>query len=183
MTTMNEKYDEFEKYASNPETWLSEASRHISVWKVLSTHTEKLLVKGGYQVEEYAGCRKAALFHAGIAIENALKANLVQQDPTIISNGTIDKSKFGNKGGHGLVGLANRVLPKLSSKEQRLLRKLEENVFWAGKYSVPSKAETLYDREIKTSLRLAFYGEQEVLQGLYDTLVRLIENVPLPPEA
>ena len=179
---MNEDHDEFGKYASNPETWLSEASRHISVWKVLSTHAEKLFTEGGYQIAEYAGCRQAALFHAGIAIENALKANLVQQDPSIILNGAIVKSKFGNKGGHGLVALAKRVLPRLSDKELRLLRKLEESVFWAGKYSVPSKAETLFDREIKTSLRLTYYGESDVLQGLYDTLTLLITNPSFQPD-
>ena len=179
---MKENHNDFDRYASNPETWIFEASCHLSVWKILSAHTEKLLMEGGYQVEEYSGCRKAALFHAGIAIENALKANLVRQDKSIISNGVVDKSKFGNKSGHGLVELANRVLPKLSDKELRLLRKLEENVVWAGKYSVPSKAERLYDREVKTNLRLSFYGETEVLQGLYDTLVRLIQNTATQPD-
>lgn len=173
---MKENHDSFDRYASNPETWLFEASRHIYVWKILSAHSEKLLLEGTYQVEEYSGCRSAALFHAGIAIENALKANLVKQDKSIVSNGVVDKKKLGKKSGHGLVELANRVLPELSDKELRLLRKLEEYVVWAGKYSVPSKAECLYDREVKTNLRLSFYGESEALQELYDTLVGLIEN-------
>jgi hypothetical protein len=180
---MEDNNDDFVKYASNPTTWLFEASCHISVWKVLSMHAEKLLMDGSYQVEEYSGCRKAALFHAGIAIENALKANLIRREVNIISGGVVDKSKFGNKSGHGLLELAKRVLPKLTEAEQRLLRKLEEHVMWAGKYSVPLKAERLYDREVKSSLRLTHYGESKVLQELYNTLVCLASGASSMPDA
>jgi hypothetical protein len=175
---MNDNHHDFVKYASNPTTWLFEASRHFSVWKVLSMHAEKLLLEGNYPVEEYSGCRKAALFHAGIAIENALKANLVRQESDIISGGTVDKSKFGNKSGHGLLELAKRVLPELSESEQRLLRKLEEHVMWAGKYSVPLKADRLYDRQVKSDLRLSLYGDNQILQELYNTIVCLASGTP-----
>lgn len=174
---MNSKHDDFATYATNPATWLFEASRHISVWKVLSEHATNLLVEGSYKVEEYSGCRNAAMFHAGIAIENALKANIIRQEPSIISGGRVDMAKLGNKSGHGLVELANRVLPKLSEAELGLFRKLEEYVMWAGKYSVPLKAEHLYDRDVLSRLRLTHYGESDVLQNLYDKLVRLASVV------
>ena len=170
---MNYNHDDFTKYASNPATWLYAASCHISVWKVLSLHVAELLSEGNYKLEEYAGCRNAAMFHAGIAIENALKANIIRQEKSIISGGRVNKTKFGNKSGHGLLELANSVLPEISESEQRLLRKLAEYVMWAGKYSVPLKAETLYDRDVKTLLRLTYFSESEVLQSLYNRIVSI----------
>ena len=170
---MNSNHDDFEKFASNPATWLSAASCHISVWKVLSEHVRKLLSEGKYKLEEYGGCRNAAMFHAGIAIENALKANIIGQEKSIISGGRVNKTKFGNKNGHGLLDLANSVLPEISESEEGIIRKLEEYVMWAGKYSVPLKAETLSNSDVKTLLRLTYYSDSEVLETLYNKIVRM----------
>ena len=175
---MTNNHDDFVKFASNPTTWVFEANCHISVWQVLSKHAEKLLIEGNYRVEEYAGCRKAACFHAGIAIENVLKASLVRQEPNLISRGAVDKSRFGNKSGHGLLELAQRVLPTLSEAETRILRKLEEHVMWAGKYSIPLKADRLFDRQVKNDLRVSLYGDNQILQQLYNKLVCLALAIP-----
>ena len=173
---MNNNHDDFSKYASNPDTWLFAASCHISVWKVLSEHVARLLSEGNYKLEEYSGCREAAMFHAGIAIENALKANIIRQEKSIISGGRVNKMKFGNKSGHGLLELAKSALPEISESEERVIRKLEEYVMWAGKYSVPLKAETLYDRNVKTLLRLTYYSDSEVLETLYNRIVSLASD-------
>ena len=179
---MNDNLDDFSNFASNPDTWLFAASCHISVWKLLSEHVARLLSEGNYKLEEYAGCRKAAMFHAGIAIENALKANIVREEKTIVSDGRVNRTKFGNKSGHGLLELAKRVLPEISEAEERIIRKLEEYVMWAGKYSVPLKAETLGDSDVKTLLRLTYYSDTEILETLYNKIVRMAAG-PKPTDS
>ena len=122
-------------------------------------------------VEERSGCIAAAYFHAGLAIENAAKANLVQRDPMFIQDdGKINRKKLGGKGGHGLVGLCELVLTDIDPKEHQLLAKLQEHVIWLGKYVTPMDASPLYDEALMDIIRNSSADEQMRIGGADNNL-------------
>jgi hypothetical protein len=166
--------DDFNAYARNPETWLLAARRHLAVAEVLMDRVAALTLKQSRPFEEFSGCFYAAFFHAGVAVENATKAVLVSRDPSIVSNGSLDRRKLGGKGGHGSLALVCSVLNDLSDSERRLLVKLQEYVVWAGKYTVPMSGKFLYDQEIVDIMRFSPADERETLRSL---IMRLFAQV------
>jgi hypothetical protein len=157
---------DFAVYARRPATWLEGSRRHLAVYEVLSDRLESLNMQSGRSQDEFSGCFYAAYLHAGLAVENAVKAFLVVKDPTIIEGGRIDRKKLGDRSGHSFVELTERILGSLSQTERDVLFKLEEHVVWAGKYTVPMKAEILYDQQQMNVLRNAPMNERELIRGL-----------------
>lgn len=89
--------DGFNDYARNPYIWLFESRCQMTAANTLFVHFEQTLAKG--TVEDRSGCYRAAMFHAGLAIENAAKAALIKRDPSIIRNKKIDFKKCVAKAG------------------------------------------------------------------------------------
>ena len=163
---------DFAIYARRPETWAIAARRQLAVAKHLFAHEASLRSAQHFAFEERSGSHYAAYLHAGLAVENAAKAALVARDPAVITDrGTIDKTKFGPGGGHGLYSIVQSVLSNLSHDEQVLLDKLQEYVVWAGRYTIPMNAEVLFDEERMGTLRVAPFGEQDRIGQLVTRLL------------
>lgn len=163
---------DFAAYASNPETWLIAARRHLAVAEVLMNRAEALRKKANRSLDEFSGCHHAAYFHGGLAIENAVKAVLISKDPKIVSNGSVKLKKSWGKGGHALLNPVRDLLGKLSKREYQLLLrlKLEEHLVWAGKYTVPLKAAVLYNEAIMNVMRTSSMDEWGLLKSVLDRL-------------
>ena len=157
---------DFAIYARRPATWLEGSRRHLAVYEVLSNQFDRLNMQPGRSQDEFSGCFYAAYLHAGLAVENAVTAFLVVEDPTIIKDGRIDRKKFGDRGGHRFAKLAERILGSLSQTQREVLLKLEEYVVWAGKYTVPMNAEMLYGQARMSVLRSAPMNERELILDL-----------------
>lgn len=157
---------DFALYARRPGTWLDGSRRHLAVYEVLSDRLMALRMQSGRSQDELSGCFYAAYLHAGLAIENAVKAWLILQDPTIVDRGKVDRRKLGDRSGHAFVDLAERILGSLSETERHVLFKLEEHVVWAGKYTVPMTANILYDQKSMQRLRTAPMDEREIVRSL-----------------
>jgi hypothetical protein len=163
---------DFAIYARRPETWAIAARRQLAVSRHLFAHEASLRSAPHSAFEERSGSHYAAYLHAGFAVENAAKAALVARDPAVITDrGTIDKTKLGSNGGHGLRSIAQSVLTSLSHDEQTLLDKLQEYVVWAGRYTIPMNAEVLFDEERMDTLRVAPQDEQDRIGQLVTRLL------------
>lgn len=175
MTLTESQAADFAVYAFNPEKWVLGARRQLAVADLLFDRIAALRWQESKFFEEFSGCHYASFMHAGFAVENAVKAELISRDPTIVlPNGTLDGKKLGPKGGHGLRALVSSVLSDLTKEDQDILLKLEEHVIWAGRYTVPMKATVLYDHAVMNALRLSPADERARLKTL---ITRLLEQV------
>jgi hypothetical protein len=163
--------DDFSKYARNPQTWVLAARRSAAVAKLLRQRADELVHAPARDFLEFSGCHYASYFHTAMAVENALKAALIFRDPTIVENGALNTKKFGGKSGHALVNAALAVFGTLTEPEQRVLTKLEEYV-WAGRYTVPTKADVLYDADRMHNLRTSSPDEAMIVESLTERAVK-----------
>lgn len=177
MTLTKQQMRDFAKYARSPETWLSSARRHLAVAKVLMDRTAALRFSSD-KIDEFSGCFYAWYLHAGLAVENAVKAVLIVKDPNIVKlNGSLDIKKFGKKQ-HSIRELVRSVLSELSESEEQLLMKLEEHVVWAGKYTVPIRADVLYNQSLMNVARTSsVLDELALVESIVDLVDRLFEQI------
>src|SRR5690242_10125250 len=126
---------DFAEYGRRPETWLGGSRRHLAVFEVLSDRLDWLRLHSAAPQDLRSGCFYAAYLHAGLAVENAVKAWLIARDSSIVERGRIARKKLGDRSGHAFVATAQEVLGTLSETERHVLFKLEEFVVWAGKYT------------------------------------------------
>jgi hypothetical protein len=163
--------EDFSKYARNPETWVLAARRSLAVAKVLRQRADELVLAKTYDFFEFSGCHYASYFHTAMAVENALKAALIFLDPSIVEDGTLKKEKFGGKTGHALLNAAIKVFGAVTDGERQVLTKLEEYV-WAGRYTVPTRAEVLYDDKRMNSLRSSIRDEAAIVESMIERAIK-----------
>jgi hypothetical protein len=170
MPLTDAQVEDFTKYARNPETWVLAARRSLAVARLLRERADDLAHTTNRDFFEFSGCHYAGYFHAAMAVENALKAALISRDPTIVENGALNIRKFAGKSDHALLDSAVMVLGSLTDGERRLLTKLEEYV-WAGRYTVPTKGDVLYDHDRMNNLRTSTADEVSILQSLVERAI------------
>lgn len=171
---------DFVVYARRPETWVFAARRQMAVAQILLDRRATYSPFTRETVEERSGCIAAAYLHSGLAIENAAKAHLIQRDPMIIqADGKLDKNKLGAKGGHGLIGLCELVLPDIDPKEYRLLAKLQEHVIWLGKYGTPTAAAPLYDNALMDIIRDSTPDEEGRIRSIFERLIDMLPGATI----
>ncbi len=175
MSITDAQAEDFSSYARNPETWVLAARRSLAVARLLMKRFDELRLSANRDFFESSGCYYAGYFHAGVAIENALKAVLISRDPTIVLNGTLDIKKFGSRSGHALLDPALSILGSLNDEEHHFIAKLEEFV-WAGRYTVPTKADVLYDQQRMNNVRLSTPDELDILQSLVECIIKKISK-------
>ncbi len=173
MALTDTQVDDYAKYARNPDTWVLAARRSLAVARLLRLRANELARFSEREFFEFSGCHYAAYFHAAMAVENALKAVLISRDPSIVDNGVLNLKKFGGKSAHALLDLGLTVLTSLSDEEQRLLTKLEEYV-WAGRYTVPTRGDVLYDHDRMNNMRTSTAAEPDMLTSLIDRIVNMV---------
>jgi hypothetical protein len=162
--------EDFAVYARRPQTWLEGSRRHLAVFEVLSDRLDVPRMQSGASQDERSGCYYAAYLHAGLAVENAVKASLIARDPSIIERGRIARKKLGDRSGHAFIAATEAILGSLSETERSILFKLEEFVVWAGKYTVPMDGAVLYDAESMQKLRTAPMNERAIVLSLVTRL-------------
>lgn len=75
----------------------------------------------------------------GYALENGLKAIIVDRDPSLIGREKVSE-KISQ---HDLVSLANLASLSMSGSEQELLKWLTQVVVWKGRYNAPRRPDAL----------------------------------------
>jgi hypothetical protein len=166
----------FRKYARRPETWAWGARCSLAVAEVLLRHENSLVFRPANvaaRTEELAGCSRAANLHAGLAIEQAIKAVMIHRDPSLIlEDASLDKKRFPKR--HSLVQPAQDLGLSLTARETEMLMKLENAVQWAGKYVVPLNYRPLTDQNLRSLLSTRYLDELDLVRGLVRRILSLI---------
>ena len=173
MSPSSRQLGDFDEFARRPATWLGSSKGHLAVYEVLTDHVERLRMQVNKPRLEFSGCWTAAYLHAGLAIENAVKASQIRSNPDMVRDGRVNRKGLGRRSGHEIVGPCALLLGSLSDSERRVLRKLEEFVVWAGKYNVPMRAEVFYDEDSMNTLRNTPMNERELIRSLVSRLHQL----------
>jgi hypothetical protein len=137
MSHSNEE-EMYELLGQSPLTWLEQAEfLRMSAVLILDKLREVLLVP-----QVYPGVREQKVTFAdsfmllmGLSFENLIKGVHIAKTPNLPVE---DRTKIwrSHRGGHGISTLI-KVVARVSSDEESLLKRLEEYAFWAGRYPIP----------------------------------------------
>jgi len=128
-------------------------------------------------IDERNGYYKAAMFHAGLAIENAAKAVLIKRKPNLIQNKRIDFKNLCGKSGHEILKCTQSALGNLSPEQERLLTKLQQYVIWAGKYTLPRYGAVLDDHNLRQEMGLInVAGDRTIISEILKCLTDHVKS-------
>jgi hypothetical protein len=106
---------------------------------------------------------------AGLAIENLVKGLIVQRTHVKINRRSLPRELRG----HGIAARLRRLDIKLSSDEEKLVRRLEIAVSWAGRYPVPLDAARMLGTGTITRVT-----DAEEFGAFYQRLEALLSTTP-----
>jgi hypothetical protein len=146
--------NEFVRDAS-PSEWLSYSEDLRDAAEVLWADSENGMlldvhttVNGTSRFEKTTGHARSYILLAGLALENAIKAMLVANDPTLINSGILQKALKSHK----LLDLASRISGlSLSKEEQQVLKICEDAIPYWGRYPIPLSFDGLQPKEAATA--------------------------------
>src|SRR5687768_311043 len=136
----------FELIGQDAQMWLEQAKQLKMSADVILVELEKILPLS--QVLPGVRVKKVAYIHSfmlltGMAFENLIKGILVGRDKTVVDQQKIDNRLWNVRGGHGIAELGKRVT-SLTPDESDLLKRLEEYLFWAGRYPLPLNSDVYF---------------------------------------
>jgi hypothetical protein len=122
--------------------------------------------------------KRFAFFHSymllvGLAFENLIKGICIGRDPTLVDRERIESGIL-SRGGHGIANGANQILA-LESNESHLLKRVEEYLFWVGRYPLPLKSTIYHNSEVQ-ELRSGRSDDPPVIDALFEKLVQVLER-------
>lgn len=174
MNTSPSYSDGFDDYARNPNIWLFESRCQMAAANALFDRFDQKLVNG--TVEERSGYYKTAMFHAGLAIENAAKAALIKRDLSLIQKKKINFKNLCGKSGHEILKCTKSALGNLSPEHERLLTKLQQYAIWAGKYALPLYGSVLDDDHLRQEMRLISDSDRKIIGDILKSLTELVNS-------
>jgi hypothetical protein len=166
--------DGFDELARRPEIWLNESRYQMVAADALFDHFEAIKLTG--TIEERNGYYKAAMFHAGLAIENAAKAVLIKRDPNLIKNKRIDFKNLCGRTGHEILKCTESALGNLTTEEERVLIKLQQFVIWYGKYTLPKFGTVLDDHSLRQEMRIINLEDVTIVRELLKRLTAIVTS-------
>jgi hypothetical protein len=146
MSQKHEAEKLFELVGQDAQMWLEQAIQLKISADVILVELEKVLplsqVLPGVRVKKLAYIHSFMLL-TGLAFENLIKGILIGRDKTVVDQQKINSRLWNVRGGHGIAELAKRVA-SVTSDESDLLRRLEEYLFWAGRYPLPLNSDVYF---------------------------------------
>src|SRR5689334_7798945 len=109
----------------------------------------------------------------GLAFENVIKGILIGRDPSLVKKEKIESGIL-PRTGHGIVEGANSII-SLTPRELLLLNRIEEYLFWAGRYPLPLKAGIFFNSEVQ-SLRSYWSSDPTSINEIFEKLVMVLEQ-------
>ncbi len=166
--------DGFDDLARKPEIWLDESRYQMVAADALFDLFDKKIFTG--TIDERNGYYKAAMFHAGLAIENAAKAVLIKRKPNSIQNKRIDIKNLCSGNGHDILKCTQKALGNISAEQERLLKKLKQYVIWFGKYTLPIDGTVLDDHNLRQEMSLINAKDRIVIRDILKRLTDLVNK-------
>jgi hypothetical protein len=111
----------------------------------------------------------------GFAFENAIKGILVAKNPGLTKDGRLSDSAWKARGGHGISTFA-RDLSSLDPREIDLLQRLEEYIEWAGRYSIPTKANKFVRAVTPQNRRTYYSNDPDLINKLFEKFCVILEE-------
>ena len=180
MTQQREEFEEtYGLITTDPGAWAEQAqTMKVAAEAILQSLMEIL---NQSQNQHGISLRKLAYVRAymllmGFGFENlfraiAAKRRLLRADPDL----HVDGGVIQEKGGHGLTGSVRSLGLEMSSTEREYLQRLEEYVYWGGRYPVARKRGTYVGA--LSARRLSFITSDPRLgTELFDKLAALAEG-------
>ena len=166
----------FERIGSDAQSWLAQAKQlKISANVILPKLREAFEIP---PVWPGAQERRLAFFHSymllvGLAFENLVKGILIGRNSALVDTEKIESGILG-RGGHGIADGARKIVT-LSSDEVQLLQRIEEYLFWAGRYPLPLKSNIYHSSETQ-KLRSGRSDDPELIDALFKRLIDVLEQ-------
>jgi hypothetical protein len=167
MATRSESDEQYKMVGQDSLQWLEKAQGLKYCAQILRDHLqENIDVAPASRRVETLGLVNSTLLMLGLAFENLIKGVKIAEDPTLVNlNGFDIKAWKKLDGGHGIKSLAQSLLI-LESDEEELLDRLQESIFWAGRFPIPLKSERYHESRIpinKHQLSMIDFGVAEQL--------------------
>ena len=150
MTKKQKAGELFEIIGSDAYSWLGQAKRMKMVADtILPLLQAELLIPPavpGTQQSRLAYLDSYMLL-TGLAFENLIKGILIGRNPALVNGDRIESGILGRKG-HGIAEGAKSIIG-LTPQELQLLGRIEEYLFWAGRYPLPLKSGIFVNSEVQ----------------------------------
>jgi hypothetical protein len=109
----------------------------------------------------------------GLAFENVIKGILIGRNSALATTEEISRGIL-TRGGHGIADGARRILT-LTDPESDLLKRMEEYLFWAGRYPLPLQFDTYMNSEEQKSRRYQS-TDRDLINRLFDKLETVLQQ-------
>ena len=108
----------------------------------------------------------------GLAFENLIKGILIGRNPALATARRIESGILGRKG-HGIAEGAKNII-SLIPQDLQLLERIEEYLFWAGRYPLPLKSGVFVNSEVQ-ELRTYRSTDPASVNKLFEQLATVLE--------
>jgi hypothetical protein len=172
MSNVNDLNREYEVKGQDAQQWLEQAKKLKLVADLVRVQIPQAFHRTG-PLTEAQRIQQLALFEGymmlcGMAFEVLIKGIEIAGNPTRVANNKLNMGGW-KRGGHGLSDYAQRA--KLSEEKTHLLRRMEENVVWAGRYPIPREANSYINSRTPQNLQsLRYPVDFELEDELFDEL-------------
>jgi len=109
----------------------------------------------------------------GLAFENAIIGILIGRNPALVTRNKIESEILGSRG-HGIAEGAKKLI-RLTSQQLQLLERIEEYLFWAGRYPLPLKSGIFINSGVQ-ELRTFRSDDPASVNKMFDELVAVLER-------
>jgi hypothetical protein len=164
----------YELLGQSPLTWLEQAEfLRMSAAPILGKLREVLPIPQVYPGvrEQKVAFVDSFMLLMGLSFENLIKGVHIARTPSLSID---DRMKIwkSHRGGHGISTLI-KIVTRVSSSEENLLKRLEEYAFWAGRYPIPVNTNQ-YVKSIKPQNLRSFTMQ---VPALCDTLFERLASM------
>ncbi len=176
MRVKHENEELFELIGRSGQMWLAQARQlKMAADSILPNLVEAFRIPPALPG---AQDKRFAFFHSymlliGLSFENLTKGILIERDPTLVAKDRIESGILA-RGGHGIAEAVRGII-KVSSDEFQLLRRVEEYLFWAGRYPLPLKSSIYHNSETQ-DLRSGRSDDPQSIDRLFQRLEEVLER-------
>ena len=176
MTSKQNTEELFENIGNDSLHWLAQAKGlKMIADTILPLLQEELSIPPAIQGTQqkrlaYVG---SYMLLTGLAFENLIKGILIGRDPTLVTKEKIESGILTRKG-HGITEGAENII-SLTTDELQLLNRIEEYLFWAGRYPLPLKVGIFLNSEVQ-ELRSYRNSDPTSINEVFGKLVVVLEQ-------
>jgi len=171
MVTRSESKEQYKMRGQESLHWLEKAQGLRYCAGVLKTHLlETIDTPPASRRVETIGVVNSTLLLLGFAFENLIKGVKIAEDSSLVDLDRFNiKSWRKDDGGHGIKTLAASLIT-LTSAEGELLDRLQESIFWAGRFPIPLTSERYHESNNPVNKHQLSAGDFETTDQLFEKL-------------